>query len=107
MITNARRKILRRYTTYPIVFGTRHSDMCHQGKLGDVSMRGMQFCSPVAIDPGDRVWIHNGSVKESSDREPMRDRIEATVCWCRKGLANDGQPFSVGVTFLQQRDATH
>lgn len=107
MIPKVRRKILRRYTTDAIVFGTRNSEVCHQGRIGDVSRRGMQFCSPVAIDPGERVWIHNGPVEESPGREPMRDAIEATVCWCRKGLANDDPPFSVGVTFWPRRDATH
>jgi hypothetical protein len=57
MIPKVRRKILRRYTTDLILFGTRHSEMYHEGRMGDVSLRGMQFGSPVAIDPGDQVWI--------------------------------------------------
>jgi len=107
MIPKVRRKILRRYTTNPIVFGTRNSEMFHQGRMENVSLRGMEFESPIAIDPGDRVWIQNGPAGKPLDKGLTQDGIEATVCWCRKPLENDGQPFSVGVAFMQQRDLTH
>lgn len=108
MIPKVRRKILRRYKTDPIVFGTQNSEMCHEGNMEDVSFRGMQFCSPVAIDPGDQIWIHNGpAAGYPINAGPSQTGVEATVCWCRKNLGNDNQPFSVGVTFLEQQDLPH
>ena len=99
MTINVRRKMLRRYMTYPIVFGSRNSETCHQGKMGDISHRGMQFDSPVAIDPGDRVWIRQGPGEASLKKIPVHGRIEATVCWCMKAVGVGNQPFSVGVAF--------
>lgn len=99
MLTNTRRKILRRYTTYPIVFGTRHSNTCHQGKMGDFSIRGMQFCSPVAIDPGNQVWIRTTPIDAQGNRGFLQDEIDAVVCWCEDHSDGDESPFSVGVVF--------
>lgn len=99
MIANARRKILRRYTTYPIEFGTRHSEASHQGQMGDVSIRGMQFCSPIAIDPGDRVWIRTTPIDVQGADSLPQDEIDAVVCWCENLPASGEPPFSVGVVF--------
>jgi hypothetical protein len=99
MTINVRRKMLRRYMTHPIVFGSRKSETCHQGKMGDISHRGMQFDSPIAIDPGDRVWIRQAPMESALERIPACGVIEATVCWCMKVVGIGNQPFSVGVTF--------
>jgi hypothetical protein len=99
MTINVRRKMLRRYMTHPIVFGSRKSETCHQGKMGDISHRGMQFDSPVAIDPGARVWIRQAPMETPLEKIPACGVIEATVCWCMKVVGIGNQPFSVGVTF--------
>lgn len=72
--------------------------------MADVSLRGMQFGSPVAIDPGDQLWIRKTPAAGSPiNTEPSKTGIEATVCWCRKHLGNEDQPFSVGVIFCSNR----
>ena len=96
MRPKVRRKILRRYKTDPILFGTRHSKICHEGRMADVSLRG----SPVAIDPGDPVWIRKTPATGfPMNTDPSQTGIEATVCWCRKQPGNNDRPFSVGVSF--------
>jgi hypothetical protein len=62
-------------------------------------MRGMRFCSPVAINPGDQVWIRKAPINTQGKRNLPQDDIDATVCWCADHSDGHNPPFSIGVVF--------
>ncbi len=99
MMPHARRNVLRRYLVRPIEFSRRAHGRCHQGQMGDYSIHGMQFHSPVAMATGDPIWIRTEAVAGRRDANRPPAAIKAVVCWCSNDNETDIPGFLVGVTF--------
>jgi hypothetical protein len=99
MVPYSRRKILRCYQRKPISFTVNESEEQHQGEVRDCSQRGLQFASPIELEPGESVQLDRTYPNQTTPNELPLSGSKALVCWCRETPGTEGYPYAVGVAF--------